>query len=277
MYVVTLLFFFGQQEIILIILLLEFLSWIFSVLLSSSLSLKYFLIQSLFLLGRLVSVLSFNKHILILFFLLKLGLPPFHLWFFNLSLNIKKWVFLFFSSLHKRAPLMIIRRIVLPNFFLLFFIVIVTIVFILEAGDLFIILLLSSVSHSRWMIFRNLIRRKLFFLYFVLYTIVLYFLILCFFYYFIFRGLEQDSAIRFLWLVISGLPPFRIFWLKVCVVSFFLEISFLGRLALLIVSIVRLFTYYRIFHLSLSSNYFRRKRKGFSFQFVFLLGIIGIL
>jgi NADH:ubiquinone oxidoreductase subunit 2 (subunit N) len=69
-----------------------------------------------------------------------------------------------------------------------------------------------------------------------------------------------------------GLPPFSVFFLKINVVSFFVENLFFLTIIIILVSVVRLFIYYRGFHLSVgASRYSGIKILKFVFFFLVFL------
>lgn len=252
----------GAGEMILILLIIELLSWGFTLLLKEGQPFKYLLVQRAFFLGRLACLL-WNPVLLIVFFFLKLGLPPFHLWFIALRFQLKKYEFLFFITIHKFLPLILIRQL-LHNY--LFTPVVLVMILsgrmILELRELFSVLMISSMIHRGWMIIGALVGIKLILIYFALYSILLRSLFISLPAALKHGSVEQNSNTSLIWLVLSGLPPFTLFWLKVMVLSPILVTSLTMSLLIIRVSIISLYAYYRIFHLTLRVNY---QNKAFSF------------
>jgi len=254
--------------------LIEILSWIFTLFLDKELVLKYLLIQTAFLLTGLASALWFFKG-LFLILLFKLGVPPFHLWFINLASALKKYSFLFIRTLHKLVPLFCLSKFIYLRIVSVLFVVIVfSGVLIIESRELFITLIISSMIHSGWIIIRRLIRIKFLIFYFVVYC----FIVFLFVYRLKLKNLwtarrEQNSNSSFIWLILSGLPPFSLFWLKVLLVRHILIKLLLLSVLTITVSIIRLYVYYRMFHYSVALSLIRKEQSSV-YPVVRILGVI---
>jgi len=248
-----------------LLLILEVLSWLFVVLLPSSSTLNYLIIQSYFLIISLSRVI-FLPSLIIIRFLLKLGLPPFHLWFIRISRTVDKLTFSFIITIHKLIPIIFLRKILFRvfSFILVSLSLIISGLALIRRRTLFFTLLFSSIVHSIWIILRITIRKS--FLMFYWFTYSLLFITLLRLITFI--RLEQSYLIQSIftskcWLIISGIPPFILFWLKV-----YLLIWLLYRIGLFItilVTFVRVFaltSYYRTWHYGslVEHRYIRRVR-----------------
>jgi hypothetical protein len=257
--VVLLLFYFsfmlvmrGFMNLLLILIGLELLSWLYMLVLPSRATLAYIIIQRYFI---FISILRAGILIFILMpaLLLKMGLPPFHGWVLLIMLILEVPTLLFILLIHKILPILLTGKLLLSNLSL--FVVVLSLLLrgclIFQLGNLLQTVIFSSIVHSIWLVIRTLISIGFYIIYWLLYSIISILLI---------RG--RDSKKRKLmdynqsvlsslaWLVISGLPPFIIFWIKINIVSWIIIIQILSYAFIFIsVSVVRMSSYYRVFHL----------------------------
>lgn len=244
----------GITNLLFLLFLVELLSWLFVLILENKIVIKYLLIQTVFLLISLVCLLWQDK-LLIVAFLFKLGIPPFHVWFINISKRLTKFPFVFIRTMHKLAPFIFFRKALFSSSVIVLTIAIIFAgVLIMESRELFFRIIISSIIHSVWIVLIIIISTKRFINYFILYRT----LIILFFMVFLPRVIssltsEQNTSLAFNWLVLSGLPPFAIFWLKIIVITYLLNrIVLFFRFCFLWVSVISLSVYYRVFHNSLS-------------------------
>lgn len=237
---------------LIILVVIECLSWVFTIFLAKNIVIKYLMIQSLFFIVIIVGLL-WRKPLMMLGIIMKMGLPPFHLWFFNLSQFLKKYIFLFFTSLHKVVPLFfLLKRLHFNMLILGIFIIISSVILIMETGRLYFVIIFSAISHSGWIIILSFLSYSLLFFYWVLYsTLILLFFLRLRRRVLINRDREQNSFLRIFWLIICGLPPFTMFWLKVNILFYFIIKRLFLRLLIIIVPVLTLVVYFRIFHLSI--------------------------
>lgn len=244
----------GLLNILIRLFLLEIISWRFIFLLDNFSIFKYLIVQSIFLILRILGIFI-NPRLLILGFLVKIGLPPFHLWFINLTYLLEKWRFIFITTLHKILPLIILIKIVLlgSSIILRGLIIILRGVIILQMGSFFHVVIVSSIIHSGWIMTSYLTRIEIAIFYWRVYSFtLLVFLGRVIFFFIKFLDFRQTLFLSILWLILSGIPPFTIFWLKVNVLSLFLEKRIIIGFIVVIVSILTLRSYYRVYHTSLS-------------------------
>lgn len=258
-YICTVMFSLRVENLILIIILLELIRWLFSRWLRL-LRFKYLFLQRYFFVIAFIRALA-KREIIVWAFFLKMGLPPFHTWFFALCSSMKRYTFVFFSTVHKIVPLALISTI---SLLFSLTIGIVTIVFLLgavliiQSHSFWSILIRSSYIHSCWMFFSMKINSKLFFFYWLLYrSIVLAIILRTFSRKVIFIEINQNSLSLFLWLVLSGLPPFLFFWLKVNIVRELVQGRIISSFIILFSAVASISAYYRIFHLRLSLSTFK--------------------
>lgn len=253
LYTYNLIFCFNIVNILLLFVALEAISWIFSFFLKGR-RLKYLLVQRLFFLGSLLRAIIFYK-IVFLFFFLKLGMPPFYSWVVLLITNTNKIVFLFFFLIHKVVPLLFLAKTEIP--ILIFLMVLrISLLAMIQLSSLLIVFIMSSIIQSLWILFCLLISVTLFLIYWLCYSRVLF----IFFYsfkrtYISILSQIQNISRRVLWLVITGLPPFLIFWLKLSLLTSILYIlGLIISIILLLSSVLRIIVYYRVFNRSIKIN-----------------------
>ena len=250
-YLLVFLFILGFSSILSIIVFLEVLSWIFVIVIPTNLTLSYLIIQSYFLLLSLIRMLSVPV-LLATRLCLKLGIPPFHMWFLRLARRLKNVPFIFLMTIHKLTPILLLSKIVFSSIAFVFLRVVLLIIMLclLTSITLFFTLVFSSMLNSLWISLRILVRKSFLFIYWAIYRTLLIFLVFLL----SFKKLDQSSFIqRFFssscWLLISGIPPFIIFWVKVYVLVWFL-FSFGLNLSLFLIirRVITLTAYFRTWH-----------------------------
>jgi len=188
---------------------------------------------------------------LVLAFLLKIGLPPFHSWMIAISVFFRTAVFILFLSLHKILPLLVLgkRFLNFNRFYLLVIAFLAAATLLFQAVSLFLVIMISSIVHRIWIILACLLSFRISLIYWFLYRILISILILTSWnkeLKYLFR--EQSSVVRVVWLVLTGFPPFTVFWLKIFIIRITISISLWGSLIILISSVLALFSYFRSFH-----------------------------
>lgn len=251
-YMVVFFYFRGLVRLLLCLFFVETLSWIFSLLIRS-LSLKYLLVQRYFLLVRVIGAL-WRPSVIFLAIFLKVGLPPFQLWFIHIRSLLKKWEFYFFVSVHKLFPLFILGKILLGGFWSLSILMAIWVVgfLITQIRRFFNIIVASSLLHSVWLVLGVRFSPSIMIFYWTLYSILIGRIFFTITFTMPWLNLtNQRIVVRLLWLVISGLPPFTLFVLKVSVLRTLILIRGLVRLLVILISVVSLAFYYRAFHLTI--------------------------
>jgi len=116
------------------------------------------------------------------------------------------------------------------------------------SSNLFLfIFIFSSAIHKIWILMSAFFRKSFLLNYWSVYSAVQYFLLSSLGATLIFiRVLNQGTLRRAIWLIISGLPPFSIFWLKAFAVLGILKYSLLKGVVFLISSIVAIRVYFRV-------------------------------
>lgn len=245
----------GLTNLLVSLFLLELLSWGLVLIIDKFLSLKYLLIQSTFLFLRVLGAFIDNSFVLIRGIFLKIGLPPFHLWLIVLLRYFNKKILFLMLRFHKILPILLVSKVIRER-------VRTTMQLLLRAGGVcilqvsgvYFVFLVSSLVHSAWLIIRRLASSRLVLFYWVNYSVLIYLFLFSFKQTNIQKiNLRQTSTIRVLWLILAGVPPFTVFWLKL---SIFININYITILSILLIliSIISISSYYRAYHLSINTE-----------------------
>lgn len=262
--------FLGRNSLIMIFVYLELLSWTFTLLLPSIISIKYLIMQAYFIILRLIGLLWLPVLLLIGFFL-KIGLPPIHIWFMKLTFFLKKWVFFIFSTIHKLFPILLLGSLLMGRRFFLWVLLLIAGRIIFQLLDFFFIILISSIIHSGWTLLAVQFNYKIGLTYWIIYSSVfLTFLRTIHFILLFKRNVEQSSSTTITWLVLSGLPPFVMFWLKMWIFIRLVQVRENLSLVLISMSVLALTSYFRAFHTSLGLTYFSSPLKVLFLRLFFL-------
>jgi len=215
-------------------------------------SLNYLIIQRYFFLLSIFSIL-YAPALLTLSFIMKLGLPPFHLWFVRIARVIQKYIFLFMITLHKLLPIIFLGK-TFSNLIRTFFFsstLFLTGFILVTRRTIFYTLVLSSIVHGVWIILSVLLRKGIVLFYWAFYRILLTTLVRLFLPPLVKQSnLSQNILSSKCWLLISGIPPFIIFWFKVYLLNWIIfNLGFLMRLIIILVRVLALTAYYRTWHL----------------------------
>jgi len=250
-YFLFLLFTLGTINVLRLLVFLEILSWLFVLLLPFTSSFNYLIIQRYFLLLRLTRLVIIPSLLVICFFI-KLGLPPFHMWFLRISGVSRKGTFLFIITIHKLLPILFLEKIIfgLVSFLMLIFSVLVVGLILVRRRTIFFTLVFSSILNRVWILLRGFLGKG-FILFFWLFYRLLLILLLSLVGFDVIREycFNQRIITRRCWLLMSGIPPFMIFWLKLHALIWLISsLGLIIRLVILIFSVVALTSYYRTWH-----------------------------
>jgi len=244
----------NNESLILLLVSLECLSWIFILIISLDLRFSYLIIQGYFFLWRLVFLIIGRFRGLLLTFLFKIGLPPFQRWMLHIFPSLDKRNFWFISSLHKILPIILLIWL-FSGLLLLYLVVIIMVTAILlrfHRTSILFVIRFSSMSHTGWMLRISMLRIGALIKYILCYYI-LFFLFIAFLQgsWVTTAAFSQRRILRLTWLVMSGIPPFLIFWLKAKVIIGIILLDLLLRVLLLISVVILILIYYRVFSLNL--------------------------
>jgi len=125
-------------------------------------------------------------------------------------------------------------------------------VIITQFKGFYFVMIISSLIHSGWILLRNVLKIRLMVLYWSVYCVLI---IVMFYSLFIktmvIRDETQSKYTRIVWLVLRGLPPFTMFWLKINIFMLIYPLILIARITLILIPVLSLVSYYRVFHLSL--------------------------
>lgn len=251
MYLIVLLGMGGVRNLILLLFLLELLSWLFAIFIKESRT-KYLLIQRRFLLTSL-SGLLWIKELLSLRLLLKIGIPPFHLWMVSLSRRLRLNLFIFFITIHKLGPIRVLSKIIRVYIIVVAWFTSFIVAFnLLPTKSLILILIYSSILHRGWIVRVSIWNYRFFLVYWAVYSLILT-MWLSFFKSqdFSIINIKQGSLRNMGWLVLAGMPPFRLFWLKINLFFHFNIIRIILRIVFIFTIIIALRAYFRVFQSSM--------------------------
>lgn len=204
----------------------------------------YFLIQTLSSFSILIFYLYPFPILFTMSLFLKLSMFPFHFWFLNVCYRFPNFVLFLVSSLHK-FPIFLLILIFSPsmNFYAVSISLVLTMLvsgfIMLSSVDFRAVLVSSSVGNNSWFLLSSLVDLFTFTLFFFVYSLTLYLLFseLRLFSKFTLHSFSKGYFAPLLYVVmLSGLPPFPIFFVKIFVImSFFLNFSSIAWFLLFII------------------------------------------
>lgn len=235
-----------------ILILLEGLSWLFIFILHGQLCIKYLYIQGFFVVLVLISAM-WSPVVVTLGLLLKIGLPPFQRWLFHFVNFMAVKSFLFIRTAHKAVPLILLGKSLSfsRGFLLNCFLLIVSRLVLYQGSQFFLVLIWSSIVHRAWTLLRFLVRKRFATTYWIIYRIIVLVLLLTsFFRKVIILVIGQGVLSMLAWLVVSGIPPFSIFWFKVNLFLVLVQLGFFISTIIVLSSVLALRVYFWAFHFS---------------------------
>lgn len=213
-----------------------------------------------------VNFLNNNNKILLLLayssLLIKLGLPPFHLWMPLISPHIP-WNTLFLNlTIQKIIPFYLFSNIFIENYLIFFILISCSLIppfIIINLTNLKKLLAYSSINQSRWLIILIYLKNSLWLSYFFIYTLI-YLIIFLFlsFYKFNFNFINNNNNFKIIILIIilnmAGLPPFSFFlfkWFRIFLISSNFLNLFIITILIIFRSFIIFFLYTNIIYLNI--------------------------
>lgn len=234
-----------------ILFLIEGLSWVFIMILSIWNILIYLIVQTYFLFIGIIGILLYSP-LLLLRILLKMGVPPLHMWLLSISITIKKYELLFILTLHKLLPIIFLSKLALSTKLILVLLILSGFIVVNRRVVLMVILFSSSIN-TVLILFIALYSVRIILLYWILYCSIslrLFYSINRITFILI---LAESRSTQSAWLVLSGIPPFSLFWIKInLLINLRHSIRFLVRIIIVIIRVISLRAYYRVWHLSIT-------------------------
>jgi len=241
----------GSLRLLRLLVVLELLSWLFVILVPNTSTLNYLLVQRYFLILGIARIL-FLPSLLIIVFLLKLGIPPFHIWFIKIARVLNKNRFSFIITLHKLIPILFLSKVIfrIISFIIIWLRLIVVGLALISRRTLFFTLIYSSIIHSIWIILSIILSKGFVLFYWVIYRSLLVILISLINFIKIENSyLTQRVFLSKCWLLMSGIPPFLLFWFKVYLLVWIIYLFGLFiRVVVITVRVFALTSYYRTWH-----------------------------
>jgi len=241
----------GSLRLLRLLVVLELLSWLFVILVPNTSTLNYLLVQRYFLILRIARIL-FLPSLLIIVFLLKLGIPPFHIWFIKIARVLNKNRFSFIITLHKLIPILFLSKVIfrIISFIIIWLRLIVVGLALISRRTLFFTLIYSSIVHSIWIILSIILSKGFVLFYWVIYRSLLVILVSLINFIKIENSyLTQRVFLSKCWLLMSGIPPFLLFWFKVYLLVWIIYLFGLFiRVVVITVRVFALTSYYRTWH-----------------------------
>lgn len=226
--------------------------------------------------------------------LIKLGLPPFHLWIPLISSHIP-WNTLFLNlTIQKIIPFYLFSNIFIENYLIFFILVSCSLIpplIIINLTNLKKLLAYSSINQSRWLMILIYLKNSLWLSYFFIYTLI-YLVIFSFlsFYKFNFNFINNNKNFKIITLIIilniASLPPFSFFlfkWFSIFLISSNFLNLFLIRILIIFRSFIIFFLYTNIIYLNIFIFILKSKILTLNYSYVnslkifFLLSIIIFL
>lgn len=212
------------------------LNWLLTLIMKSKLIILNFLIwqriSSLFLIYCFLSKIN----VFIMFMLLfKMGLPPFHFWFWNVQKYWRLKRFLVFISIHKILPIIIFLNNLKINWFLIT-LSLFGILFFLKEIRIKRMIFGLRILESVWLVFSWFRSLKIFIIYLTLNFLIIIIIDMC-----LINNWYSDFDLSLIITLIIGLPPFVSFFLKMIIIG---DIIILLSLILMFLSWVNLFFYW---------------------------------
>ncbi len=256
-YLITILLSLGLSNLILFLVILEFLSWLIAIIIKITTAIKYLLLQRYFIILVLIR-LWWSEWLILIVFFIKTGLPPFHAWYFNVAFRLNIIQYVVFRTIHKLLPLFFITKLIIEGvrIFILFLLVLSGFLLVQVLGRFFI-LLVSSLIHSAWILLGTIFSIRLGFIYWAIYCLITSFLFLSInINFMVDMNWNQSVYTSINWLILSGIPPFIVFWIKARILLQIIYISNLIGLIILYVSVLALISYFRGFHIGLKQSFY---------------------
>jgi len=136
-------------------------------------------------------------------------------------------------------------------------------------------LVCSSIVHRLWIVLRFAVRKSFAICYWAIYCFLVFVLVRsCSTWNTLILTLSQRSLTMVSWLIISGIPPFSLFWLKASLFISFIRIRLCWRILVIFSSVMALSVYFWAFHLSLIRGGASHIRRWFRSLVLFLSFLI---
>nr|AWV84277.1 NADH dehydrogenase subunit 2 [Alarcta quadrimacula] len=261
---------------------------------SSESMIKYFIVQSMgssllflsIILGQ--SYFMFSEYIIVFGLMIKIGCPPFHMWFPSVMEGLSWENCFILSTIQKFAPMILISYLVMD--FMLVFIIMACIwgsIGGLSYSSLRSIIAYSSIYNLGWIIGGMSVFMHSWFIYFIIYSMTLF--MMCYLFnlhnlnylnqvFLIYNNFYDWLLMMVLFLSMGGLPPFFGFIPKMFMVYSLLDGGFYMMCMFLLMSaLIVLFFYLRVIFTGLMINSLSLKFNFVSYSFIVHLFSVFVL
>jgi len=219
--------------------------------------------------------------LIIISLILKLRIPPFHLWLPLISIYMPWNILFILLTLQKIIPFYIISLIkinIILIYFTLFICSILPPIIIINITNFKVLLSYSSINQSRWIILLIFLKNIIWLKYFIFYIIILSSLFLLLYYFKIMYNLSYISInqIKFNLIFIififnlAGIPPYSFFYIKWfrIYISIYNSNLFIILIIIIFRSLLMLYIYINIIINSIFFN--KLNSKLIKFNFIYL-------
>lgn len=220
--------------------------------------LYYLLFQNI---GRFIFLVSlilnesftgFSKVLFVISLLIKMGLWPFHSWFYTFTLNSCYYIFFVMLTVQK-VPIFFIFTLRDREVLIVLTIIniIVGLIYLFSSRNLIFGLISSSIYSVFWIFLLLYNSQILYFYFFILYSVGLYFMLTNY------KSWTNKIVIISAVLFLISLPPFGIFFIKLISLNFLLaSLDLMALLLIWVMSFASLVAYTKIFYYYFLENSF---------------------
>jgi len=171
---------------------------------------------------------------------LKIGIPPIHLWLITILNRIRPLTLLFIFTIHKLLPLLFLRKLIIRPVIVVM--LVITRVTLFLQSSLLIIYFMSSIVHTFWIRLSLITNNLLFIFYWAGYSLLRAGFVVSIFSK---RNPQYNSnsltSVRLL--ILGGIPPTLVFWLKAELTVQFIILSTIISIIILSTSLLNLVSY----------------------------------
>jgi len=193
-----------------------------------------------------------------LILMVKIGLPPFQVWFIHILFFMSSRGFFFGLSFHKLLPITLFgewatikRKLILGRT-----VIVLAALLIFRINFLFIVLVYSSAGHRGWIILSTLVSKSLVLTYWSCYRVLLFIVVKSFSNFYLIHSFNnQTTVITVVWLLLSGMPPFTLFFLKIIILETMALINVLVSIFIVFSRVLMFSAYFRAFHNRITRDY----------------------
>lgn len=217
---------------------------------------KYFLVQSIGSAGVLLGLISqpvldiLGKFVIVIFLIFKLGGAPFHFWFISISQILSAESLYLLFSVQKFLPLYLFSLLRAPLPYLVILVnILVSTILALKSRRFNFLISSSSVFRLSWILTRRCVRHRVLFFFIIRYSLIIWPLISnsnvkqSFFREIPVPHFTRKLILRIAFFGLIGVPPSIIFFIKILVLKFTIEINIVAAFYLLIGARVFVYVY----------------------------------